>query len=199
MAIIRTLYRQHQSKKLFEARASLLEKGVYPFDVFLKEHSEAITAAEKIEQLEEVAAAFKAEVPTLFIFTQQNTSVLLECGKSSPESIKNAMVNYAFVCEALNKCVNEAAKLFLAKNPREKTLQGLYKTDAVELLEFCIKKAMAYKLLEGNADPVIHNLAVELSALSIEKLNKLCESTPRMRLYVSNTLHNNLAKTILEG
>lgn len=109
-----------------EARVSLLKKGVYPFDVFLKESSEAIIAAEKIEQLEEVASRFKTQVPTLYMFVQQNSSVLLE-GKANPTAIKAAMVNYTFMCESLSKCVNEVVKHMSAKVPANQSLYSIYK------------------------------------------------------------------------
>jgi hypothetical protein len=195
---IKSAYKKHQTNKLMEARVALLEKGVYPFDVFLKESSEAVHAAEKIEKLEEVATLYKNNVPTLYMFVTQTSNVLLE-GKSKPAAIKSAMVNYAFVSEALSKCVNEAAGLMLDKLSKEKTLYGSYKNDAVKLLEFCIKKSQAYTLLEGNADLVINNLATELSKLPLSSLKYLCENTPVMRLYVSNKTHFQLANTIING
>jgi hypothetical protein len=195
---IKKAYKNHQANKLMEARVALLEKGVYPFDVFLKESSEAVNAAEKIEKLEEVAALYKNNVPTLYMFVSQTSNVLLE-GKAKPAAIKAAMVNYAFIAESLNKCVNEAAGLLLSKVSKDQSLYNLYKNDAVQLLEFCIKKAQAYKLLEGNSDPVIKNLATELSKLPLSSLIYLCENTPSMRLYVSNKLHTNLANTIING
>lgn len=195
---IKKAYKKHQAKKLMEARVSLLEKGVYPFDVFLKESNEAVNAAEKIEKLEEVASLYKNNVPTLYMFVSQTSNVLLE-GKSKPTAIKSAMVNYAFIAESLNKCVNEAAGLLINRLGKDKSLYSLYKNDAVQLLEFCIKKAQAYKLLEGNADPVIKNLAIELSKLPLSSLKYLCENTPTMRLYVSNTLHSKLVNTIISG
>ena len=191
-------FEKHQANKLMEARVSLLEKGVYPFDVFLKEGSEAINAAEKIEKLEEVANLYKNNVPTLYVFLSQTSNVLLE-GKSKPAAIKSAMVNYAFISEALSKCVNEAAKLMAAKVPQNKSLFSVYNKDAVQLLEFCIKKSQAYKLMEGNVNPVIFHLAKELSQLPLSSLKFLCESTPSMRLYVSNKLHTELAKTVIGG
>ena len=195
---IKKAYKNHQAKKLMEARVALLEKGVYPFDVFLKESNEAVNAAEKIEKLEEVATLYKNNVPTLYMFVSQTSNVLLE-GKAKPAAIKAAMVNYAFIAESLNKCVNEAAGLMIKKVSKDQSLYNLYKNDAVQLLEFCIKKSQAYKLLEGNADPVIKNLATELSKLPLSSLKYLCENTPTMRLYVSNKLHANLANTIING
>lgn len=191
-------FSKHETKRLMEARVSLLEKGVYPFDVFLKESSEAINAAEKIEQLEEAANKYKSKVPTLYLFVQQNSAVLLE-GKSKARSIKAAMVNYTFLCESLSKCINEAVQLMKAKVPANKTLYSAYKKDAVQLLEFCMKKSQAYKLMEGNVDPIVNRLAIELSNLSMNELNQLCESVPSMRLYVSNETYNQLAKTILSS
>lgn len=191
-------FEKHQADKLLKARVSLLEKGVYPFDVFLKEGSEAINAAEKIEKLEEVANLYKNDIPTLYMFLSQTSNVLLE-GKSKPAAIKSAMINYAFISEALSKCVNEAAKLITAKVPQNKSLFSVYNKDAVQLLEFCIKKSQAYKLMEGNANVVISNLAKELSQLPLSSLKFLCESTPSMRLYVSNKLHTELAKTVIRG
>jgi hypothetical protein len=198
MTTLKQAYSKHQSNRLMEARLSLLEKGVYPFDVFLKEHSEAINAAEKIEQLEETVNRFKTQVPTLYMFVQQNSLVLLE-GKAQPIAIKAAMVNYTFICEALNKCVHEAVKHIVTKVPANKSLFSTYKHDATQLLEFCIKKAQAYKLMEGNVDPIVKTLAVELANLSTNELRTLCESVPAMRLYVSNDVYNQLTKTMLDG
>lgn len=199
MATFKQAYKKHESKRLMEARVSLLQKGVYPFEVFLKESSEAVNAAEKIEQLEEVANRYKTQVPTLYMFTQQNSLVILEGKKSNVNAIKAALINYTFVCEALNKCVNEAVKLMSGKVPANQTLFSVYKKDAVQLLEFCVKKSQAYKLMEGNADPVIKSLATELAKLSMKDLKQLCESIPSMRLYVSNETHDQLAKAVLGG
>jgi hypothetical protein len=173
-----------------------LQKGVYPFDIFLKESSEAVHAAEKIEQLEEVACAFKTQVPTLYMLVQQNSTILLE-GRSKPAAIKAAMINYTFVCESLNKCVNEATKLLINKIPENKSLYSKYNKDAIQLLEFCIKKSQAYKLVEGNVDPVVKTLSTELAKLSLKDLQTLCESVPAMRLYVSNETYNQLTQTVL--
>lgn len=181
-----------------EARVALLEKGVYPFDVFLKESNEAVNAAEKIEKLEEVATLYKNNVPTLYMFVSQTSNVLLE-GKAKPAAIKAAMINYAFIAESLTKCVNEAAGMLISRVGKDKSLYSLYKNDAVQLLEFCIKKAQAYPLLEGNSNPVIKNLATELSKLPLSSLKYLCENTPSIRLYVSNKVHTNLANTIING
>lgn len=196
MPTFKQAFTKHESNRLMEARVSLLQKGVYPFDVFLKESSEAINAAEKIEQLEEVAHRFKTQVPTLYMFVQQNSSVLLE-GKATANAIKSAMINYTFMCEALSKCVNEAVKLMLAKVPANKSLHSVYRKDAIQLLEFCVKKSQAYKLMEGNVDPIVKTLSTELANLSLKDLQKLCESVPAMRLYVSNETYNQLTKTIL--
>jgi len=198
MATLKQAYNQYQSNRLMEARVKLLEKGVYPFDVFLKESTEAVNTAAKIEQLEEVANRFKTKVPTLHMFVQQNSNVLLE-GKSKPNAIKASMVNYTFICESLNKCINEAVKLTVQKHSQEKTMYGVYGKDAVQLLEFCVKKSQAYKLMEGNVQPVVNMLAKELVKLSLKDLKALCESVPSMRLYVSNETHNQLATTLLRS
>jgi len=195
---IKKAYKKHQAKKLMEARVALLEKGVYPFDVFLKESNEAVNAAEKIEKLEEVAALYKNNVPTLYMFISQTSNVLLE-GKAKPAAIKAAMINYAFIAESLTKCVNEAAGMLINRVGKDKSLYSLYKNDSVQLLEFCIKKAQAYTLLEGNSNAVIKNLATELSKLPLSSLKYLCENTPSIRLYVSNKVHTNLANTIING
>ena len=198
---IKNAYREYQSNRLMEARMKLLERGIYPFDVFLKEHStEAITAAGKIEQLEEVASTFRAQVPTLHVFVQQNSSILLEGGRSNKaESVKFVMVNYAFICEAVGKCIKEAVQIFAEKHPNNQSLYAIYKTGASQLLEFCIKKSQAYRLMEGDASPIIKSLSEELTRLSITDLKRLCESVPSMRLYVPNKLHAELTQTILEG
>jgi hypothetical protein len=198
MATIREAYKKYQSKQLLEARVSLLQKGVYPFDVFLKESTEAVNAAEKIEQLEEVASKYKTQAPTLYVLVQQNSAVLLE-GKASPAAIKATMINYAFICEALNKCVNEVVKLMSSKVASNQSLHGVFNHDSAQLLEFAIKKSQAYKLVEGNADQVIKSLSLELSKMPFSNLQQLCESTPTMRLYVANTVHTQLVKTVLGG
>ena len=198
MATINNAYKNYQSKRLLEARVSLLNRGVYPFDVFLKEGTETIATAEKIELLEEVADKHKAKVPTLYMFVKQNTSVIME-SKPSVSGIKAAMVNYAFICEALNVRVNEAVKLLSSKLPKTTSLHASYKQDGVNLLEFCIKKSTAYSLMEGNAEPVGQYLAKELSRLSISELVSLCESVPKMHLYVSNELHTELAQSVIDG
>lgn len=195
---IKTAFQKHKANRLTEARVSLLEKGVYPFDVFLKESSEALNAAEKIEKLEEVASLYKSQVPTLYMFVSQTTNVILE-GKAKPKAIKSAMINYAFISEALNKCVNEAVRLMAAKVPANKSLSSVYRQDAVKLLEFCIKKSQAHKLMEGDTTVVVNHLAKELSSLPFSSLKFLCESTPTMRLYVSNKVHTELAKTVISG
>jgi hypothetical protein len=196
MATIKNAYKDYQTKKLLEARVGLLNRGVYPFDVFLKEGAETIAAAEKIELLEEVADKYKAKVPTLYMFVKQNTSVIME-SKPSLSGIKATMINYAFICEALNVRVNEAVKLLSAKLPRTTSLHASYKQDGVSLLEFCMKKSTAYSLMEGNAEPVVRYLAKELSRLSISELTSLCESVPKMHLYVSNDLHTELAQSVI--
>ena len=198
MATLKQSYDQYQSKCLMEARVSLLEKGIYPFDVFLKESTEAINAAIKIEQLEEAVNKLKNQAPTLYMFVQQNSNVLLE-GKGNISAIKATMVNYTFICEALNKCINEAVQLTAKKHSQEKTLYDVYKKDAVQLLRFCIQKAKAYNLMEGNVKPLVDMLASELSNISIKDLKALCESVPSMRLYVSNETHNKLATALLSG
>lgn len=198
MATLKQAYNEYQSKRLMEARVRLLEKGVYPFDVFIKESTEAVYAAANIVKLEETANKFKTQVPSLYMFVQQNSNVLLE-GKAKPNAIKASMVNYTFICESLNKCVNEAVKLTTQKHSQEKTMYDVYKKDAVQLLEFCIKKSQAYKLMEGNAQPLIKMLATDLSKLSLKDLGVLCESIPSMRLYVSNETYNELTTTLLGG
>lgn len=198
MATFKQAFTKHESNRLMEARLSLLEKGIYPFDVFLKESSEAVNAAEKIEQLEEVAGRFKNHVPTLYMFVQQNSTVLLE-GKAQPAAIKAAMINYTFVCESLNKCVNEAVKLMSQKVAANKSMHSVYKHDSIQLLEFCIKKSQAYKLMEGNVNPIVKTLATELAKLPMCDLKALCESVPAMRLYVSNETYSQLAQTVLGG
>lgn len=198
MATLKQAYNQYQSKRLMEARVSLLEKGVYPFEVFLKESTEAVNAAAKIEQLEEVASRFKTKVPTLYMFVQQNSNVLLE-GKAKPDAIKATLVNYTFICESLNKCINEAVQLTVKKHSQEKTMHDVYNKDAVQLLEFCVKKSQAYKLMEGNVQPFVKILATELVKLPLKDLKALCESVPSMRLYVSNQTYNQLTTTLLGG
>jgi len=198
MSNLQESYKKFQGNRLLEARTTLLEKGVYPFEVFLKEHAETIHASEQIIKLEETASLYKNHVPTLYMFVKQSTDVLLE-SNVHVQSVKSSMTNYAFICESLGTCVNQAAIMFKEKHDNEKTTHSIYGKNAVDLLEFCFKKSKAYKLLEGNADPVIKNLAQELSGLSIKNLVHLCESVPSMKLYVSNTTHNELANSLLAG
>ncbi len=198
MSNLQESYKNFQGNRLLEARTALLEKGVYPFDVFLKEHAEAIHASEQIVKLEEIAGIYKKYVPTLYMLVKQNTDVLLE-SKVRMRPVKSAMTNYAFICESIGVCVRHAAITFKDKNDNEKTIYSIYGKNAVDLLEFCFKKSNAYKLLEGNTDPVIKQLSQELSRLSIKSLNYLCESMPAMKLYVSNTLHTELANSILKS
>ena len=198
MTKLSELYKKQQSEKLLEARVNLLEKGVYPFETFLKEHSETISTAEKIEQLEEVAELYKDKVPTLHVLVKENTNLLMESSVST-KAVEAAMVNYAFICESLNKCVNEAAKIFSANKDNTKTLQELYRNDATTLLEFCIKRSEAHKLLEGDVSLIVSQMSKELSTLKISELKTLCESVPSMRLYVSRKVHDMLAESILQG
>ena len=199
---IQNAYEEYQSNRLTEARVGLLSRGVYPFNIFLAEHTEAVNAAEKIEKLEEVAKAYSSKTPTFSMLVEQNSNLLLS---GNPESVPVAMINYAFICEALSKCVHEVATVFLQKEDKNKTLYGIYKSGGVELLEFCIKKSQTYKLIaEDGSDhssigPVVKNLALELSKLSFADLRQLCESVPRMRLYVLNEVHSEMVKTVLEG
>lgn len=198
MATIKNAYKEYQTKKLLEARTGLLTRGIYPFDVFLKEQEETLAAAEKIELLEEVADKYKTKVPTLYSFVKQNTSVLME-SKPNPSGATAAMINYAFISEALNVRVNEAVRLLSSKLPKTTNLYASYKQDSVTLLEFCIKKSASYGLMEGNAEPVIKLLAGELARLPLSDLVALCESVPKLNLYVSNKLHNELAQSIVNG
>jgi hypothetical protein len=192
------IYRQHQAKKLMDVRVSLLEKGVYPFDALLKEHGQTINTAEKIEILEGIGETFKASVPTLYMFIKANTNTLLE-SKTNLGAVESAMVNYAFVSEALGKCVKEAAKIFAEKHEADKTLAVLYRKDAVELLEFCIKRSETHKLMEGDTSMVIRHLATELAGLPISSLVQLCESVPTIPLYLSRKNHDTLAHSILQN
>ena len=50
--------------------------------------------------------------------------------------------------------------------------------------------------MEGNVDPVVQNLASELANISISNLSYLCESMPKIKLYVSNEVHTELANSI---
>lgn len=195
---LRNAYEQRQLKRLFEAEERLAAKGVHSLEVFLENHSETIDVAERIEKLEEVAVKHQTCSPTFYMFVNQNTNVLLE-GKTPPEAIKSVMVNYAFICEALGKCVKEAAAVFASKHPAPKSLHELYGRSSVELLEFCIKKAQSYKLLESSANQLVANMASELAHIPVGALKTLCESVPRMRLYVSGNTYKELTRTVLEG
>ncbi len=198
MSNLQESYKKFQGNRLLEARTVLLEKGVYPFEIFLKEHTETIHASEQIVKLEEVANLYKNHVPTLYMFVKQSTDVLLEAG-GQMQSVKSSMTNYAFVCESIGSCVRQAAIMFKEKHDNEKTIRSIYGKNAIDLLEFCFKKSKAYKLLEGNTNPVVKQLAQELSGLSIKNLNHLCESVPAMKLYVSSATHTELANSLLKS
>ena len=191
------IYRKHQAEKLMEVRVSLLEKGVYPFDAFLKEHSQTISTADKIERLETVSEAFKANVPTLYMFVKANTNTLLE-SNTKAKNIESAMINYAFLSEALGKCVKEAVKILATKHDNKQSLASVYRKDAVKLLEFCVKRSETHKLVEGDTTLVVKNLATELASLPISSLVQLCESVPAIPLYLSRKNHDTLACSILE-
>lgn len=195
MAKIREIYQTNQSKKLFEARVSLLQKGIYPFNAFLKEHAETINTAEQIEKLEETVSVYSHKLPTLHLFVKQNTETLME-SKTDVDAVQSALINYAFVSESLGTCVKEAVKVLSTKHSAKTSLKTVYGTDAVQLLEFCINRAETNKLMEGNTEQVVKLLATELSSLSLGELTNLCESMPKINLYVSNTLHTELAKII---
>jgi hypothetical protein len=109
------------------------------------------------------------------------------------------MINYTFICESLSKCINEAVQLTVKKHSQEKTMYDVYKKDSVQLLEFCVQKSQAYKLMEGNVQPLVKMLATELVKLPLKDLKALCESVPSMRLYVSNETYNQLATTLLRS
>jgi len=192
MTKIRDLFNKNQAEKLMEARVGLLEKGIYPFDVFLKEHQEAINTAGSIESLELLAESYAQSVPTLRMFVSQNAQVLMESANNT-EGVQAAMINYAFLAESIGSCVGEAAKIFATKHQSGSSLKQIYGNDASQLLEFCLRKAESHKLMEGDTGAVIKNLANELATLPIGILNKLCEGVPTIRLYVSNSTHKELA------
>jgi hypothetical protein len=198
MASLHQTYIKFEKEKLLEARMTLLEKGVYPFEIFLKEHTETIHASEQIIKLEQIAEIYKNHVPTFYMLTKQSTSVLLEA-KNDVEAIKSTMTTYAFLSEALSTCVKEAVLLFKKNNNREKSLYSLYGKDSASILEFCIKKSLAYKLFEGTGDEIVRNLAVELANINIRNLNYLCENVPSIKLYVSGHTHNILAKHLINS
>lgn len=195
MAKISEIYKSKQSEKLFEARVNLLQKGIYPFDVFLKEHAETIKAAEQIEKLEEVVNAYSNKLPTLYLFVKQNTETLME-SKTNVHAVQSALVNYAFISESIATCVAGAVKVLKTKHSAKTSLKSIYGSDAVQLLEFCISRSESGKLMEGNTKPVIKLLANELSSLPLGELTSLCENIPKINLYISNTLHKELAKVI---
>ena len=142
---------------------SLLQKGIYPFDAFLKEHSETIKAAEQIEKLEEAISVYSHKLPTLHWFVKQNTETLME-SKTDVDAVQSALINYAFVSESLGSCVAEAVKLLSQKHSAQTSLKSVYGNDAIQLLEFCINRAETHKLMEGNTKQVVNLLAVELSS-----------------------------------
>jgi len=196
MANIRQIYQQKQAEKLLEARISLLQKGVYPFDAFLKEHKETVNTAVQIEKLEEAVCVYKQKVPTLYMFVKQNTETLME-SKTNTDAVQCAMINYAFISESIGSCVKEAAKMLKTKHPEAVSLKSVYGQDALQLLEFCIKRAESHKLMQGNTEKIVKLLAEELSSLPPNQLLNLCESIPQIKLYVSNNIHAKLAKIIV--
>lgn len=198
MPSLHQTYIKFEKEKLLEARMTLLEKGVYPFEVFLKEHTETVHASEQIVKLEEIAEIYKNHVPTLYMLTKQSTSVLLEA-KNNVEAIKSTMTTYAFLSEALGTCMKQAVILFKKNNDKEKSLYSIYGKDSASILEFCIKKSLAYKLFEGRGDEVVRNLAIELSNINIRNLNYLCENMPSIKLYVSSRTHATLAKHLIKS
>ena len=192
------IYKDRQAEKLLEVRVGLLEKNIYPFDTFLKEHSHTIDTAEQIELLESVADKYKATVPTLYMFVKENTNILME-SNSKVSSIESAMINYAFISEALGKCVKEAVKIFATKHKPEQTLSSIYRNDAVKLLEFCVNRSDTHKLMEGDTSLVVKNISKELASLPISSLVALCESVPTIPVYLSRKNHDALAYSILES
>jgi len=195
MAKISQIYQNKQAEKLFEARVSLLQKGIYPFNAFIKEHAETVKAAEQIEKLEETVAGYKNSLPTLHLFVKQNTETLME-SKSNVDAIQSAMINYAFVSESIGVCVAEAVKTLKTKHPNNVSLKSVYNKDAIQLLEFCIKRSESHKLMEGNTQQVVKLIATELASIPLKDLSTLCESVPKINLYISNTVHTELAKII---
>lgn len=195
MANIRQIYQKQQTERLFEARISLLQKGIYPFNVFIKEHSETVNTADHIEKLEEVVSAYKDTLPTLYMFVKQNTETLME-SNTDINAVQSTMINYAFISESIRSCVNGAVKILKTKHPETVSLKSVYGKDAIQLLEFCIKHAESHKLMEGNTDKIVNLLSAELASLPLKKLSTLCESIPAIKLYVSNNVHTELAKII---
>jgi hypothetical protein len=195
MTNIRQIYQKKQAENLLEARVTLLQKGIYPFNAFLKEHSQTIETAEQIEKLEEAVSVYKDKLPTLYMLVTTNTETLME-SKIDTDAIQYAMINYAFISESIGGCVGEAVKLLKTKHPETVSLKSIYGKDASQLFEFCIKRSETHKLMEGNTQTVIALLAKELSSLPINQLSTLCENIPTIKLYVSSKVHTELAKII---
>lgn len=197
MSKIREIYKENEKNKLFEARVTLLQNEIYPFNVFLKEEKEAINAAEQIERLEEVTSHYKDVAPTLYLLVKQNSDFLME-STIDANGIEAAMVNYSFLTEAIGKYVAKAVELLKSQQLIKSSLSEKYGVDAVKLLEFSMKKSPKYKLMEGEKDQVINLLARELSNMSLKDLVSLCENIKPFRLYVSNKIHSELA-TVIAG
>ena len=93
-------------------------------------------------------------------------------------------------------CQNTMLRVY---NNQNQTLAGIYRSDAVKLLEVCISRSDSHKLMEGNTSVVVKNLATELAALPISSLVSLCESIPTIPLYLSRKNHDALAYSLLES
>ena len=200
VALLKKAHMEHQAERLFEAKVSLLEHGVYPTDVFLKEHTEAVLFAEQVEQLETLAEQHKTSVPTLYILVKRTSDVLLE-GKDNTKSMEKALLTYACISEGLRGCVLPAIKRMVDTgkvNPSTSLASGYGKTDAGKLLEFCLLRAKSTTLLENDFSPVCKQLGEQLSELSLNDVVALCEGVPQIKTYVPSATHTAIAKQLLE-
>ena len=71
-----------------------------------------------------------------------------------------------------------------------------------ESVEFCFEKSKAYSLVKENVDKqllksVIKTVSSELAALPVKTLISLCESVPKIRLYVPTKLFNEMVQNVL--
>ena len=197
MSSLKESYNKFNSKRLFEARVTLLEKGIYPFSTFLKEYNETVETANKIEKLEEIVDSSKEYLPILNEFVTKNTSILLE-RKFNSNSVQAAMINYTFLTDAFTKYIKEAVVL-LSSNKDIKSLYESYGNDSVELVSLCFKKTTAYKLMENKSevDEVVSLLSAEVASMPFAELKLVCESMPKIKLYLSNEIHDQLANQII--
>lgn len=192
---------------LTEARSALLDRGVYPVDVLAENQETTKQVAMQVQLLEQIVETYKDSLPTLHMLLQGTSTVLFEGSTDNHAATKipgleAAMINYAFVSETLSHCVRLAATALQAKMSPEaratKSLAEAFGKDAVSLLEFCMKKSTALKLMEGDTGAVVRLLARDLATrLPVADLVAVCESAPAINLYVNKKVHTQIAAELL--